>query len=118
MAQLLPVTNDVRQSFTTVVNSQKIKLTIYYLNDDLELASTGWFCDMELLSGTESIIISGARLRSQLQIAKNVVSDFSGGIFVVPITSPHEDLTSLTPWGNTHQLVYFTEDELVEVTSE
>ena len=115
MSQIIPVTNDFRQTFTTVLNNQRVRFNIYYLADDSGLSKDGWFCNMTLLSGETQIIVTGQRLESLAPIAKNIVSQFSGRIYVVPITSPPQDLTNDSPWGITHRLIYFTEEEIDDV---
>jgi hypothetical protein len=112
MAQLIPVTNDVRQTFTTVLATQRVRLGIYYLDDVLDEARNAWYCNLTLLSDTPQIITTGYRLQSRQRIARDIVSNFVGSIVVVPITSPSQDLTTTNPWNSTHELVYFTNDEV------
>ena len=112
MAQRIPVTNDVRQTFSTILGTQKVRLRIYYVADTLSLGAAGWFCDLILLTDTPQIIVTGERLLTATQVAKDIITDFSGAIFVVPVTSPPQALNATEPWNITHQLVYFTAAEL------
>ncbi|MEE9451369.1 MAG: hypothetical protein V3V61_01270 [Gammaproteobacteria bacterium] len=114
MTQLVSVTNDVRQTFTTIVGSQNIRLGIYFLNDEDGSSADGWFCDFTLLSQTPKIITTGQRLVSKQAIAPKILSDFVGQLIIVPITNPTQDLISSSAWGVTHQLVYFTAQEVIE----
>jgi len=113
--QIISVSNDARQVFTTVVNQQKIRLNIYYLKDDLAVANTGWFCNLTLLTSVPQIIVTGSRMQSRERLAKGILSSLSGTIIVLPITAPFQDLTSTAPWGITHQLVYFNLDDLQQL---
>ena len=112
MSQLLAITNDARQTFTTIVGSQKIRLNIFYLEDQTEQLNNGWYCDLILITDTEEIITQGERLVSSVPISFNVPSDFTGYLIPIPITSPGQNLISIYAWDVTHQLVYFTQDEI------
>jgi len=115
MPQFIPVTNDARQTFTTVLDSQRVRFTIYYLEDKTGNGKNGWFCNLILLSGTPEIIVLGQRLQTLSQVAKNIVTAFTGQIRVVPISAPSQDLTDSAPWESTHALAFFSENEVDEL---
>ena len=112
MAQLISPTDDARQTFTTILNNQKVRLNIFYLESALDGLNNGWYADFILFSDTEEVIVQGQRLESLQAVGAGLLSDFDGAIIVVPITNPIQDLTDIEAWGTTHNLVYFTDEEL------
>ena len=115
MSQIIPVTNDAYQTFTTVLNSQRVRIGVSYIADVIGNSTNGWYINLTLLSSTPQIITLGEKLVGSQQVARSIVTDFIGSIIVIPTTSPSEDLTTLSPWGDTHQLVYFTPDQLANL---
>ncbi len=112
MAQRIPLTNDVRQILTTVLDTQKVKLQVYFLEDYIGDSSNGWYCDLTLISGANNDVTLGEKLLSRQYVGRNIDTGLSGRIYVAPITTPEQDLTSGSPWNITHELVYFTETEV------
>ena len=112
MPQLIQITNDARQTFTTVLNNQRVRLVIYYLDDELDVATTGWFADLILLTQMPQPITLGERLNTFTFFAQDIVSDFTGAIIPVATTYPIPALTDRNPWGVTHQLIYLSQNEI------
>jgi len=113
MAQIIPATNDARQVFSTVLDTQKVELRLYYLEDLVELSRSGWFLDLLLFTDTTEVLSNGQRLQTFQEVSKGRVNSFVGAIYPIPITSNIQDLTDREPWGQTHDLVYFTVSDLV-----
>lgn len=113
MAQIIPVTNDARQIFSTVLDTQQVELRLYYLEDLIGLSRSGWFLDLLLFTDATEVIANGQRLQTFQEVSKGLVNAFVGAIYVIPITSNIQDLTNREPWGQTHDLVYFTVSDLV-----
>lgn len=100
--QILPITNEPNQKFSTVLNGTELRFHFWYQD-----IGTGWFFDLETVAGEP--IISGARINSMAPMLKSTLMDFEGDI--IPVESVAEELGE-EPWGNTHQLVYFTPEEI------
>ena len=116
MAQIIAVTNDARQTFTTVLNGQKVRLNAFFLVDNPQNGIVaGWYVDLFLIGATTDPVVQGTRLTSYISILDHLVTSFNGGIVPIPLTSPPTDLNSREPWGTTHLLVYFTNEELAGV---
>jgi hypothetical protein len=103
--QILPITNDKNQRFSTVLNGTELRFHFWYQKIGL-----GWYCDIETATGVS--IITGARINSMSPILRSTLTDFTGDI--IPIASVAEELGE-EPWGNTHQLIYFTPEEIEEL---
>lgn len=112
MAQQILLTNDARQTLTTILGTQKVRITLYYLSPDIEGVEAGWYVNFSLFTDTELRIVSGQRLVSGGAIASALVSPFTGVILAVPITNPVQDLKTLDAWTSTHNLIYFTPEEV------
>lgn len=111
--QIIPVTQDKRQRFTTVLENQRLDIVIYYIADYINEGQTaGWFINVTLISDVNEIIILGNRLNPFQFVARGIVSSFQGAIIPLPITIPFQDLTNETPWGITHNLVYFSPTDI------
>lgn len=104
--QLIPVTNDARQTFTTVLNGQEIRITMWY-----QTIGGGWYISLAFVNGTS--ITNGARLNCSNNVMRSVLSDFVGGIVPVP-AAVETSVIGRNGWNATHTLNYFTPDELVQ----
>jgi len=106
MSLKVPVTNDARQTFTTTLEGQNVRLTIWYQDD-----GTGWYITISIVGGED--IVNSARLNSSTPVLFPILSEFAGDFVPVPAV---EDIGELgrNPWDNTYDLVYFTEAELKE----
>jgi len=114
--QVIDLTNDKRQGFTTVLDNQRVRILLYYLSDFTGVqGGDGWFINLILLSETEEIIALGERLATFERVAKNIPSSLVGAIVPVPVTIPFEDLVNKTPWDSTHKLIYLTASEFEDV---
>jgi hypothetical protein len=114
--QIISVTQDKRQRFTTVLENQRVDIVIYYIKDYIA-GNSGWFINMTLISSVNEVIVLGNRLNSFQFVARGVPTNFQGAIVPLPITVPFEDLTGETPWGVTHNLLYFSPDDLALLES-
>ena len=112
MAQLINPTNDARQSFTTVVGTQRIRVNLAYLEGIVANLVASWFIDLILLTDVETPIVQGWKLSTSVEVGYKLGSLLEGAIVPIPITAPSQDLVSIDAWGITHQLVYFTEQDL------
>jgi hypothetical protein len=113
VSQRIDVRNIDSQSFTTVLGSQRVRFFIYFQESRDINAENGWFADVELLSGDNpSIVMLGSRLQTFQSILHLFTDSFFGAILVIPISVPFEDLTQDSPWGVSHILEYFTQDEV------
>ena len=106
--QILPLSNDFSQIFTTVLENQQVDITIRYQD-----IGEGWFFSMQFSTGVK--IVSGYRINTGSPILKSISSDFLGEIVCVPSIEKTQEPGKDQPWGNTHTLVYLTPDESVEV---
>ena len=112
MAQLITPTQDARQTFTTILDNQKVRINLAFLDSFIDNLNNGWYGDLILFTDTEETIVQGQRLESGSALGGGLISDFTGAIIVVPITNPIQDLISIDAWSTTHNLVYFSQDEL------
>lgn len=99
--QILPVTNDFAQVFTTVLNNQQVDCRIWYQD-----IGDGWFFSMKFTSGND--IVSGYRINTGSPILKSISSDFIGDIICVSSIEKTQEPGKESPWDNTHLLVYLT----------
>lgn len=114
MAQLITPTDDARQTFTVILDNQKVRLNLSFIETTLNDVPSGWYCDLILISDSEEVIVQGQRLVSTGIVGNPTISDFSGAIIPVPVTNPAQELTTLDAWSTTHNLVFFTLAELQE----
>jgi len=112
MAQILSIGSEADQLITTTVGSQKIELRLRYLDQDCVSVPTGWYADLKLFTATEVQIVQGQKLTTYNYIGRNLNSPMVGRIYVTPLVPGDPDLTSRSPWGVTHDLVYFPPSEI------
>lgn len=105
--QILPVTNDFAQNFTTVLAGMSVDIRIWYQD-----IGNGWFISMAFTNGKK--IVSGHRINTGSPITASYLTDFDGEVICLPTVEKTEEPGKNEPWGNTHKLVYMTEDEAVE----
>ncbi|MCK5607372.1 hypothetical protein KAR91_36145 [Candidatus Pacearchaeota archaeon] len=105
--QILPLTNDFTQTFTTVLNNQQVTIRIWYQD-----IGDGWFFSMKFTSGDD--IVSGYRINTGSPILKSISSDFIGDIICVPSIEKTAEPGKNNPWNNTHLLIYLLPEESVE----
>jgi len=106
--QILPLTNDFAQTFTTVLEGQQVNIRIWYQD-----IGEGWFFSMEFSTGVQ--IVHGYRINTGSPILKSISSDFLGDIVCIPSIEKTAEPGKDAPWNNTHQLIYLTPDEMIEV---
>ena len=106
--QVVPITNDARQTFTTIVNGQLLKVTAWY-----QTVGAGWFVTLEMPDS--EVLVQGARLNSQTPVLYGLVNGFNGDLVPTPIKSPYEEIPRQA-WGITHQLLYITGSEMEELS--
>lgn len=115
--QIIPVINVDSQAFTTVLDDQRVRFFInYQVNPETGVGS--WFTDIELLTSSivaDSIIVLGNRLTTFQSPTLNYLSSLPGDVYVIPTSVPYTDLTQEQPWGKTHELVYYTLDEIESI---
>lgn len=100
--QILPISNEANQVFSTVLNGTELKFHFWYQD-----IGAGWFCDIEKITGEK--IIAGIKINAMSPLLKSVLTDFSGDI--IPVALVSEEL-GREPWSNTHELIYFTQEEI------
>jgi hypothetical protein len=105
--QLIPLTNDFAQKFTTVLNGQSIAIRVWY-----QEIGDGWFITMAFTDGGE--IVAGHRINTGSPITASYLTDFVGEVICLPTIEKTAEPGRDQPWGNTHRLVYMTEAEAVE----
>ncbi len=103
--QRIPVTNDARQTFLTILNNVTVRMTVWY-----QSVGGSWYMKIETPEGR--IITQGAKLNSGRSVLSGIIDDFIGSLVVVPVQSPVQDL-GRNPWGTTHNLIYMNEEESV-----
>ena len=106
--QIIPLTNDYAQSFRTILNNQEVDIRVWYQD-----IGNGWFFSMAFSTGVK--IVSGYRINNGSPILKSVLSDFSGEIICTPSGNNFAEPAMENPWGNTHNLIYLTQEEAQEV---
>lgn len=105
--QILPLTNDFAQVFTTVLNNQQVDCRIWYQD-----IGGGWFFSMKFSNSDN--IVSGYRINTGSSILKSISSDFIGDIICVPSVEKTQEPGKESPWGNTHLLIHLTPEESQE----
>ena len=105
--QILPLSNDYAQIFSTVLNGQEVSVRVWYQD-----IGTGWFFSMTFEDGRH--IVNGFRINTGAPILTVVVSDFIGNLVCVPTIEKTAEPLKDAPWGNTHSLIYLTPEESKE----
>ncbi len=100
----IAVSNDARQEFTTRLNGQQVRLSIWYQD-----AGAGWYMSIESPFGTP--ITTGARLNASVPVLAGLLTSFVGDIIPISFTTPAIE-PGRQAWGDTHRLVYVTPAEL------
>lgn len=105
--QILPVTNDNDQIFTTTLDGQVMRIRLIWQDQ-----GESWF--FSLLTAQSEIILSNTRIKSNFPVINFKLLDFSGDFIAVPL-----DINALEParnaWGTTHTLVYLDGEETTNV---
>lgn len=94
MPQEIPITNDARLTFRTVLGGQNVRLRFWWQQSD-----ENWYMSIHFVTGTA--IVSGYRLVESTNILEGLVTDFKGRIVVAGKGTPGR-----TAWGSTHRLFY------------
>lgn len=105
--QIIPITNDAQQVFTTVLNGQAVRISAWF-----QTIGNGWYLSVDMIDGTP--IIEGTRVNSQSPVFHGLVTEFLGDIIAVPIDTPFVEPVR-DAWGVTHNLVYITPEESEEL---
>lgn len=92
--QEIPITNDARLTFRTVLGGQNVRFYFWWQPSDGH-----WYMSLSFVNGVA--IVSGYRLVQSADLLLGVVSDFQGTISVGGLGTPGR-----TAWGNTHRLFY------------
>ena len=98
MPAVIPVTNDARQRFRTVLGGQDASLAVWWQPSD-----EAWYFTLTL-GNTD--IVSSMRLTEEGEPLSGVVSSFEGQILVYGTGDPARDA-----WTETHSLLYYTPAE-------
>lgn len=105
--QILPVTNDNDQIFTTTLAGQVVRVRLTWQD-----TGESWF--FSLLTAQSEIILSNTRIKSNFPLINFKLLDFVGDFVAVPL-----DVNAVEPernaWGATHTLVYLDIDESIDV---
>lgn len=102
--QIIPVTNDFNQQFTTALGDQNVKFRIWYQG-----IGDGWYMSLEYSTGEK--IVSGFRINTGSPIITSALTDFVGNIVCVSTAEKRLEPGKDAPWGETHLLVYLTIEE-------
>lgn len=105
--QTIPLTNDFAQKFTTILGGVSIDIRVWFQD-----IGEGWFISAEFTGGDG--IVNGHRINTGSPITASYLAEFIGEIICLPTTENTAEPLKDQPWGNTHRLVYLTEDEAVE----
>lgn len=105
--QVLPLTNNFAQTFSTSLNNQSVLVRVWYQD-----ISDGWFFSMEFTSGEK--IVSGYRINTGSPILTSISSNFLGNIVCISTAEKTLEPGKESPWGETHLLLYLTQDESQE----
>ena len=101
MAQQIVLTDDRRQTFTTELHGQSVRVTAWWQPDD-----EAWYVSLSWLNRVP--IISGARLVSDGRPLRGLVTDFAGEL-VVSGTAAEPGREA---WSTTHRLLHLTTEDL------
>ncbi|MCK5133230.1 MAG: hypothetical protein KAR40_13895 [Candidatus Sabulitectum sp.] len=101
------MTNDFSQKLTTVLGGVSVDIRVWYQD-----IGEGWFISMEFTAGAG--IVSGHRINTASPITISYLTDFIGEVICLPTTENNTEPGKDAPWGNTHRLVYMTEEEAIE----
>lgn len=104
--QTIPITNDARQTFLVELGGQAMRLTAWYQD-----VGSGWYLTIAFEDGTT--VLEGARVTAFSPMTQALLNTFEGDILCATIADSTGEPGRLA-WGNTHQLLYLTEEELVE----
>lgn len=102
--QIIPLTNDFAQKFSTVLNDQEVDIRVWWQD-----IGEGWFFSMSETNSDD--IVNGFRIENGSPIMTSVVSDFIGDIVCIATIEKTAEPGKEQPWGNTHKLIYLTPDE-------
>lgn len=99
MAQLIPLSNDARQTFRCVLGSQSVRVRAWWQPLD-----GYWYLSLATLARTP--IISAVRLVEGARPFSGAVLEFTGGLLV---SGPGE--VGRNAWTTTHRLLYLDATE-------
>ena len=100
MAQHIPLTNDARQTFRTVLAGQPVRINVWWQSLDKH-----WY--FSLLRPNREVIISAVRLNEQRRPMRAFVTDFKGEILVDGEGAPRR-----IAWTTGHRLIYIAQGDL------
>ncbi len=103
MAQVVPLTDDARQTFRTSLGAQSVRLTLWWQPFD-----RAWYLSASFLDGTN--IINGVRLVEKGRPLDDVLTTFEGAFFIEGIGEPGRNA-----WTATHNLIYLTAAERADL---
>ena len=98
--QNIPLTNDARQTFRTILGGQSVRVTAWWQPFDKY-----WYVSLAWLDGRG--ISSSMRLVEGGRPLRAIVNDFKGGLLVTGSGVPRRN-----SFTEKHRLVYLTESEL------
>lgn len=101
--QTIPVTNDARQTFTTVLDGQEVRILLWYAD--------AWYISLSYVGGVD--IVNGARLNCSTPLMQSILTPFIGDIIPVPSAS-ETSVLGRNAWGTTHILSYLTPQEVTD----
>ena len=94
MHQLIPLTDDARQTFRTLLGGQSVRVRAWWQPSD-----ENWYLTLAWTDGR--IIVAGVRLVDDGQPFAGQMLDFAGSLDVQGTGS-----LSRNAWSTTHRLVY------------
>ena len=94
----IPLLNEPRQSFTTVLAQQECLMRVWWQPLDEH-----WYINLEYPPGTP--VVTGRRLLTDQRVIGSVASDFSGDL-IVRSRSGDSSQPGVEAWTTTHGLVY------------
>ena len=105
--QLIPLTNEFTQKFTTILGGVSVDIRVWYQD-----IGEAWFITMAFTGGIG--IVAGHRINIGSPINISYQVGFVGQVVCVPTTENNVEPDKDEPWGNTHRLIYLTEQEAGE----
>ena len=99
MAQQIPMTNDARRTFRTILGGQSVRVRAWWQPLD-----ENWYLSLAWLDRRP--IVSGVRLLAGARPLDGAVLDFEGALFV-----DGTERLGRRAWTTTHRLLYLTADE-------
>jgi len=105
--QILPLTNDYAQKLSTVLDNQQVDIRVWYQD-----ISDGWYLSINFTGGDN--IVTGFRINTGSPVLTSIFTDFTGNVICLSSADKYGEPGKVDPWGETHNLVYVTDEESKE----